>query len=61
MKNSNPAGRRLRFASVGERLMATMVFAVIAGLIWVAMSGRYDREVGGVARWMQSHWEAMTH
>jgi hypothetical protein len=61
MKNSNPAGKRMRFASVGERLMASLVFAVIAALIYVAMSGRYDREVDRVAHWMKSHWEALVH
>lgn len=59
MKNENPAGNKLHFASMGQRLLSLLVFAVFAALIWAAWSGRYDREVNHVASWMRSHWNAL--
>ena len=59
MKNATPAGNRLRFASFGQRMLSLLVFGVFAALIWIAWSGRYDREVGQVAHWMKSHWELL--
>ena len=61
MKNSTPAGNGLRFASGGQRLLSLLVFAVFAALILAAGSGRYDRQVDQVARWMKTHWEALVH
>jgi hypothetical protein len=60
MKNHNPSGRNLRFASTGQRLLSMMVLAVFALLIWAAPSGRYDHEVNDFARWLRQHYEALT-
>ena len=59
MKNHNPSGNKLHFASVTQRIMGTLVFVVIAGLIWVAWSGRYDAEVNQFAVWLRNHWHAL--
>ena len=59
MKNDNPSGGRLQFASAGQRLFSMLLFAVFAALIWVAWSGKYDREVNHVAAWMRTHWDAL--
>ena len=61
MKNDNPAGNKLAFASMGQRLLSLLVFAVFAALIWAAWSGRYDLEVNHVASWMRSHWNALVN
>ena len=61
MKNHNPAANKLHFASMGQRVLSLLVFAVFAALIWAAGSGRYDREVDQAARWMKTHWEALVH
>ena len=60
MKNHNPSGRNLRFATTGQRLMSLMVMAVLAWLIWAAWSGRYDHEVNDFARWLRQRYEALT-
>jgi hypothetical protein len=59
MKNDNPVGNKLHFASAGQRMLSLLVFVVFAALIWVAWSGRYDREVNRVAGWMRTHWHAL--
>ncbi len=61
MKNHTPAGRNLRFAGTGQRVLALLVFLVLGYLIWLAYTGRYDREVNRFAGWMRSHWNALTH
>ena len=61
MKNDNPAANKLHFASLWQRLLSLLVFAVFAALIWVAWSGRYDREVNHVATWMKTHWNALVN
>ena len=61
MKNDNPAANKLHFASMGQRLVSLLVFAVFAALIWVAWSGRYDREVNQVATWLHTHWNALVN
>lgn len=60
MKNHTPAGRRLRFAGLGQRILALLVFVVLGYLIWLAYTGQYDREVNRVAGWMRAQWHAMT-
>lgn len=60
MKNDNPSGRNLRFASAGQRLMSLLVLAVFAWLIWAAWSGRYDHEVNAFARWLRHTYETLT-
>ncbi len=59
MKNHNPSGGRLRFASTWQRLLAMLVLAVFAGLIWLAWSGRYDREINAFAAWLERQYEAL--
>jgi hypothetical protein len=61
MKNDNPNGRRLQFASTGQRLLSLMVLGMCVALLYAAWSGRYDREVNHVAGWMRTHWNAMVH
>jgi len=60
MKNHTPAGRRLRFAGLGQRILALLVFVVLGYLIWLAYTGQYDREVNRVAGWMRAQWHALT-
>ena len=54
MKNHNPSGGNLRFASFGQRLLSLVVLGVFAYLIWLAVTGQFDHEVNRVARWLQS-------
>ena len=54
MKNHNPSGGNLRFASLGQRLLSLVVLGVFAYLIGLALNGRFDHEVNRVARWLQS-------
>lgn len=61
MKNHNPAGRRLRFAGAGQRVLALLVFVVLGYLIWLAYTGQYDREVNRFAGWLRTHWHALTN
>ena len=60
MKNQNPSGKNLHFASFGQRLFAMFVFAVFAYLIWLAWTGRYDSEVNRFAAWLREHYQALT-
>ena len=60
MKNHNPSGNKLHFATFGQRLFALFVFAVFAYLIWLAYTGRFDSEVNRVAAWLQSNYHALT-
>ena len=59
MKNSNPSGRNLQFASTGQRLFALFVFVVFGYLIWLAYTGRYDTEVNRFASWLRTHYHAL--
>lgn len=61
MKNHNPAGRRLNFASTGHRLVVTVVLIVFATLIWLAWTGRYDREINTFASWLHRQYNAIIH
>ena len=54
MKNHNPSGGNLGFASLGQRLLSLVVLGVFAYLIWLAVNGRFDQEVNRVAHWLQS-------
>ena len=42
-----------------QRLLALLVFGVIAALLYVAASGRYDREVNRAAGWLRAQWDAL--
>lgn len=57
MKNHNPSGKNLRIASTGQRLFALSIFAVIACLIWLAVTGQYDTEVNRFAAWLREHYD----
>lgn len=46
-----PRGVRRGF---GQRLVALVMLAVFAVLIWLATSGRFDAEVDRVAQWLQA-------
>lgn len=59
MKNHNPAGHSLRFASVGQRLFAIFVLAVFGYLVWLALTGRYDTEVNRLAAWLSRQYHAL--
>ena len=59
MKNHNPSGRSLRFATTGQRLLSMLVLGVFVALLYAAWSGRYDREVNRVAGWMRTQWHAL--
>lgn len=60
MKNHNPSGGQLRFASIGQRLLSLVVLGVFAYLAWLALTGRFDDEVNRVARWLQAGLGALT-
>ena len=47
--------------TLGQRLLALLVFAVLGVLLWVAYSGRYDGEVNRVAAWLRAGFEALRH
>ncbi len=59
MKNHNPSGGRLRFAGTGQRLLSLVVLGVFGCLLWLAWTGRFDSEVGRVAGWLQSRFDAL--
>lgn len=60
MKNHNPSGGSLRFASTGQRFVALLVLAVFAGMVWAASTGRFDREINQISTWMRGHYETLT-
>ena len=45
--------------SLGQRLLALFVFAVLGVLLWLAYSGRYDPEVRRVAAWLHAHYDLL--
>ena len=57
MKNHVPAGRGLRFSSGRDRFAVIVVTLVFLGLLWAAMSGRFDAEIAQGARWLERHWD----
>lgn len=59
MKNHNPSGGRLRFASFGQRISGLMIFALFGYLIWLALTGRFDDQVNRVANWLHSMFNAI--
>jgi hypothetical protein len=59
MKNHNPAGGHMRFASLTQRLLSGVVLLTLAALIWLAWSGRYDREVNRLAAWFSQQYHAI--
>ena len=57
----NAARERARRSgeSLGQRLLALLVFAVLGVLLWLAYSGRYDVEVNRLARWLHAGVDAI--
>ena len=47
--------------SIGQRLLALLVFVVLGVLLWLAYSGRYDSEVNRLARWLHAAFDAIRH
>lgn len=45
--------------TVGQRLLALLVFATLGALLWVAYSGRYDAEVNRLAGWLHAGFDAL--
>ena len=45
--------------TLGQRLLALGVFAVLGVLLWLAYSGRYDQEVHRLAGWLHAGFEAL--
>jgi hypothetical protein len=46
---------------IGQRLLALLVFALLAYLIWLAVTGQYDTEVNRVAAWLHRLYTAVAH
>ena len=47
--------------TLGQRLLALLVFVVLGVLLWLAYSGRYDGEVNRLAHWLHAGVEALRH
>lgn len=45
--------------SVGQRLLALIVFVVLGALLWLAYSGRYDGEVNRLAHGLHGGFDAV--
>ncbi|HSR64503.1 MAG TPA: hypothetical protein VLM17_02710 [Xanthomonadaceae bacterium] len=45
--------------SVGQRLLALVVFIVLGVLLWLAYSGRYDHGIGRIAAWLRAHYDLL--
>lgn len=51
--------RRVGFSSFGQRLLTLVLFAFLACLIWLAITGQYDAQVDQFAGWLHRHFETM--
>lgn len=60
MKNEKPTGGHARFAGAGQRFLVVLLFAVFAGLIWLAWTGRFDGEVQQVAGWLGDKYASLS-
>jgi hypothetical protein len=45
--------------TIGQRLLALIVFVVLGVLLWLAYSGRYDGEVNRLAHWLHGGFDAI--
>ena len=45
--------------TLGQRLLALLVFSVLGVLLWLAYSGRYDHEMHRFAGWLQAGFDAL--
>ena len=52
MKNRGPV-RKLRFGTIWDRIIAALLFAVFAGLVYLASIGYFDEEINRAAAWLQ--------
>ena len=43
---------------LGQRVLALFVFAFLACLVWLALTGQYDTEVNRVAAWLHRQYTA---
>jgi hypothetical protein len=43
---------------IGQRLFALFVFAFLAYLVWLALTGQYDSEVNRFAAWLHRNYAA---
>lgn len=59
MKNENPSGKNLKFATTSQRLLAIAMLLVFAGLIWLAWEGRYDTLMRDFGDWLQRHYDSL--
>ena len=57
MKSHPNGGRRLKFATGGQRALTMLLLLLFVGLILAARSGRYDREVNRMAGWLESGYD----
>jgi hypothetical protein len=44
---------------IGQRLFALFVFAFLAYLVWLALTGQYDTEVNRFAAWLHRRFDAL--
>ena len=47
--------------TLGQRLLALLVFVTLGVLLWLAYSGRYDTEVNRLAHWLHAGFDALRH
>lgn len=59
MKEQDSSVRHPRFAGTGQRLLVVLLFAVFAGLVWLALDGRFDGEIQQVTAWLREHYHAV--
>ena len=50
--------RKPQSMGLGQRLFALFVFAFLAYLIWLAVTGQYDTEVNRFAAWLHRNYTA---
>jgi len=58
MRNEPSTTSKPASAGIGQRLFALFVFAFLAYLIWLAVTGQYDAQVNRVAAWLHRNYTA---
>jgi hypothetical protein len=48
-----------RLSNALQRMLALLIFAVIAAMVWLAHTGRYDHQVDQLASWLHRHYDAL--
>ena len=51
--------RKRQSMGIGQRLFALFVFAFLAYLVWLALTGQYDTEVNRFAAWLHRRFDAL--